>query len=1340
MADYNQQLRVSADISKAEKDLGRVDKILKDLNALAAGMSLRNLNTEVATLSREMASFKASTDQAWRSALALATAQKAQVAEQRALNDLLREAKGLRPASVETRATNTYKTTQGAKEYRAEQQAKLNAELADYERLAAEVAAQTRLWADNLTRIERSSNAGGLGKTMLSSRLAEFKERKSTENSAQIARERSATILGKSYGLNQVPAGGELFPGGNTKTAQPGYRGAQNLAATFKEAAAAAQPLLQQAQQRTVLEGKSVQVLRTRVAAVKEEAAIDAKSIEILRQQNAQRIKAEQLEAKLLATARTKAQVEEARAKQKKKDDMQARIENTLVSGAFPLLFGAGPLATAGGFAGGALGSKNPMIGVFTSAIGQIIDQFAAAAMDMAKSLQDPITNFQKFADAGLLASKSQEFYIKRLIDAGRATEAAGLIQDQIAKKIGSSGLNDMQRLNDATVEMNKAWADLSLQMQAFIAGPLANLLKAIAGPVNTLNGTNQASALVGDLQKAGLGKEADRFRKLDRANAGLGPEAGTAARLKLVEDFRKLLPKAPVKLTDEGRLTEATAGLAKAERAENLRRQGIALARQGQDFALQTEETIFGLRRRAEDIARAGVDLRRSVEDEIFRKRQELARLETDNARKQAQLAIERLDLQLGANRVGGNTPGADIANGLVDAVREYVKVRSTAEADLRQTERNFQIEMVELSRNGEKFRFEVSRRVADLQRQAVDYTRDVEKAKLTAERTIYELQIAAADYRVAKAKEAITLERTLGGATQQTTALTGQVNGGSNLGSAAYPMTSGRGPRWGRNHDGVDYSTPIGTPISTTIGGSVTSSGYEKGYGSWVEVKLENGVKAFWAHLSDVVLKTGQKFNAGQIIAKTGNTGRSTGPHLHSGDKSISNAGDSYTRLGGKTLPGMAMPGTTAAPRAVDTSAAMAGLSSLKAPAAAGVGDLMGVSAALDGIISKARQFGLEFAAALSGQSTAQAAEQMKQKVAASVDQLNAPLDLLLKNQGDAAAYQREYAGLISEGVTPALAEQVAQIKEQVRLQLEQVDLSVASLESTKVKLDKDKKWTEELQNQLDILKAQRGIIDGKGTNAIAGAVKKESPGQRLKDAATAAQAELNNLTDPIYQLTTAAAGIGDAFASSFQGIANGSMTAKEALANLFSGIAASFLKMSTDMIAAAIKMMAFKIIANIFGGGLSGNFNVGGNGGISGIAGGNGSVGSLAGNFKFADGGFVTGPTKAVVGEGGANEYVIPENKMPAAMSRYSAGARGADVLNGASTAGVGSGGVAMAEAPSSINISGGVMQFNDTNYIRQDQIPSIISQASKQGEARTLRRMQMNPATRRKLGMA
>lgn len=90
------------------------------------------------------------------------------------------------------------------------------------------------------------------------------------------------------------------------------------------------------------------------------------------------------------------------------------------------------------------------------------------------------------------------------------------------------------------------------------------------------------------------------------------------------------------------------------------------------------------------------------------------------------------------------------------------------------------------------------------------------------------------------------------------------------------------------------------------------------------------------------------------------------------------------------------------------------------------------------------------------------------------------------------------------------------------------------------------------------------------------------------------------------------------------------------------------------------------------------------------------------------------------------------------MGSAMQRYAAGASGNAVVDGSSGGGGGAG-TAVAEAPTSINISGGVMQFGGADYIRKDQLPSIIEQSSKMGEARTLRRLQMSPSSRRKVGI-
>jgi hypothetical protein len=204
-----------------------------------------------------------------------------------------------------------------------------------------------------------------------------------------------------------------------------------------------------------------------------------------------------------------------------------------------------------------------------------------------------------------------------------------------------------------------------------------------------------------------------------------------------------------------------------------------------------------------------------------------------------------------------------------------------------------------------------------------------------------------------------------------------------------------------------------------------------------------------------------------------------------------------------------------------------------------------------------------------------------------------------------------------------------------------------------------------------------------------------------------------------------------VSGAMAGAVEALVTGSKTVQEVLSEMFAQIGRAFLNMAAEIIAKQLVMIALQGILKALGGASGGS-----SGGFSGDA--LSQFNASAAQYTFAEGGYVTGPTNAVVGEGGSDEYVIPSNKMDSAMSRWNAGARGDSVVTGADPTG-GMGGTAVAEAPSQINISGGVFQYNDTNYIRQDQIPSIVSQASKQGEARAIRRLQMSPSTRRKVGI-
>lgn len=94
---------------------------------------------------------------------------------------------------------------------------------------------------------------------------------------------------------------------------------------------------------------------------------------------------------------------------------------------------------------------------------------------------------------------------------------------------------------------------------------------------------------------------------------------------------------------------------------------------------------------------------------------------------------------------------------------------------------------------------------------------------------------------------------------------------------------FTSGYGQRWGRMHRGIDIAASVGTPIYAADGGTVTHSGWQGTYGYMVEITHGNGYVTRYAHASKLLVSKGTKVYKGQHIANVGNTGRSTGPHLH-------------------------------------------------------------------------------------------------------------------------------------------------------------------------------------------------------------------------------------------------------------------------------------------------------------------------------------------------------------------------------------------------------------------------------------------------------------------------
>jgi murein DD-endopeptidase MepM/ murein hydrolase activator NlpD len=96
-------------------------------------------------------------------------------------------------------------------------------------------------------------------------------------------------------------------------------------------------------------------------------------------------------------------------------------------------------------------------------------------------------------------------------------------------------------------------------------------------------------------------------------------------------------------------------------------------------------------------------------------------------------------------------------------------------------------------------------------------------------------------------------------------------------------YRFTSPYGMRWGQLHAGVDLAAPEGTPYKAVHAGTVKLASWYGGYGNCIIIDHGDGTETIYGHSSKLLVKVGQKVNAGDVIGEVGNTGHSFGAHLH-------------------------------------------------------------------------------------------------------------------------------------------------------------------------------------------------------------------------------------------------------------------------------------------------------------------------------------------------------------------------------------------------------------------------------------------------------------------------
>ena len=208
-----------------------------------------------------------------------------------------------------------------------------------------------------------------------------------------------------------------------------------------------------------------------------------------------------------------------------------------------------------------------------------------------------------------------------------------------------------------------------------------------------------------------------------------------------------------------------------------------------------------------------------------------------------------------------------------------------------------------------------------------------------------------------------------------------------------------------------------------------------------------------------------------------------------------------------------------------------------------------------------------------------------------------------------------------------------------------------------------------------------------------------------------------------------------IGNSLVNGLQNLVTGAESVKEVFANMLKAVADVLAQQAAQMIATYIAIGVARAFAGLGGGGGGKELNLAGVEQYSGI-------GANTPVTPFAEGGYVSGPTNALVGEAGEPEYVIPESKMRESMARYSRGARGSSVIpetGGSGTSGEG-GGVAVAEP---IDVRYTVERINSVDYVTADQFQRGMQQAAadgaKQGEQRALTTLRQNTSQRRRIGL-
>jgi hypothetical protein len=268
------------------------------------------------------------------------------------------------------------------------------------------------------------------------------------------------------------------------------------------------------------------------------------------------------------------------------------KFQDIATGAGFPLLFGGGPLQAVAGGIGGALGGLGGSIAA--SALTAQVEAFAKGAAETGQALNSTGGALDLMREKSLFSSKAVEEQAAALEEQGQVSELATLLTGELVDKIGNSGVEALQSLGTETDETTRLWAELTLQLQTLIAGPLQGFLSLINNFLGGVVDRARLGNLQKDLEGTAIGKKLTSEIEAKRPKANffeefiLGSGQGelsakqVSGLLKKFGPLRPVTAKLPITKEDQQRFAvkppkARAAGVDRAAREEERLQQRLA-------------------------------------------------------------------------------------------------------------------------------------------------------------------------------------------------------------------------------------------------------------------------------------------------------------------------------------------------------------------------------------------------------------------------------------------------------------------------------------------------------------------------------------------------------------------------------------------------------------------------------------------------------------------------------------------------------------------------------------------------------------------------------------------